>query len=678
MTQIAIFCDGGFGNRLNILYSGLALARLCHFQPTIYWPRNNWCQAALSDIFSNSWEVSETLLSELAGKLDGYVALLHDQMGADTLRVPFQSAYAFASLDVFVSEVQQAGKPIFYYPALIPNWIAPDAIAQEMKACHFVAGIRQQVLECLSHIGRPFYGLHLRRTDLNVGYSDSEVQAIVRAHPEQVFFVCSDDPLAEALAAVHPNVHCRRKVAYVGKRQAAGGWNALTADDDGRVYSSNIDRNAASVIDAVIDMLVLAHSEIVGFSGSTFQNMARLIGVQAPLLAMARPQQAIEYLSLGNAERMVRNGALSAGDCVGQALKLHAEGRVDDAIRLQKIALEHAVVQGLRDVNVLVLHYNLAVHLLNASQPYEATVYLERASVFFPDNAQIQELLKMARQRCALPDTAAPAGGRAHTGSGLQKIVRTYMQWHLGDNLIHLHFLRKLAEKYPEIEFHHALNPAYLGQCQDVVSDIPRIHLEALAADKPFQGIDAWKGADGFFFQHPKKLQFGALYLDLFAKMAREMGLSSPFRTTSDLLFDYPAIQKDRGFPQYDVLLINSVPLSDQFKSYRDEDFSALAMALWERGLSVVTTKRMDGFACTLDNNMTVTDIANLSLSAKYLIAVCTGAMWPSINVFNQDRHAFKLILNDHETVDIGRNIVMCTDSGSMKKMAFALMDQAK
>jgi hypothetical protein len=148
-----------------------------------------------------------------------------------------------------------------------------------------------------------------------------------------------------------------------------------------------------------------------------------------------------------------------------------------------------------------------------------------------------------------------------------------------------------------------------------------------------------------------------------------DMGLSTPFKTTSDLLFDYPAIVKRQPTGSYDVLLINSIPLSDQFKTYNENDFIDLAHTLRDKGLSVITSQKIIGFDCTLDTQCSVTDIASLSLRAKYFIAVCTGAMWPSINVFNQDVHQFKIILNDHEIVDIGKNITMCTDSRLLKNM---------
>lgn len=669
--RIWIYCDGGFGNRLNALFSGLALAQRFALRFTIMWPRNNWCQAGFSDIFSNPFEVDGRLLSELAGQLGDMVPLLNDQLGADAIRVGFNSAYAYTSLDDFGDRVVATGKDVFFYPALMPQWIPQAMVVEQMRRCQYVEGIQNAVREFLRKDLKcePYYGLHLRRTDLGVGYSDDEVRAIVTSHPRERFFVCSDDPQAEALAAVWPNVMTRGKRAYVGKRNDGGEWTAATADDDGRVYHSNIDRSSESVIEAVIDLLLLAHGEIVGFSGSTFQNIARMYGEHAPLVAVHRPSHPIQYQAMNTLERMLKGGTLGLEQCANHALQMGQVGEVRRAIYLEQLALEQAAAKEPLGMATLLLHYNLGAHLINDARPYEAACYLQSALLSFPAQPQLQSLLETATQR----------GGFARPGpatlTGSRERYATFMQWHLGDNLIHLHFLRRLAQRYPEAEFTHGLNPAYMAQCQEVVADLPRIRLVPL--DKcPANAIDAWKGTDGFFFSHPKRFQFGALYLDLFDRMARKMGMESPFETTADLLFDYPAICRNQGLGRYDVLLVNSVPLSEQFKSYQESDFVALAQAMRARGLSVITTKAIAGFPCSLDANLSVTAIANLSLRARYFVAVCTGAMWTSMNIFNQSIHEFKVILNDHETVDIGENITMCRSSHEMVPLVMGMLDE--
>jgi hypothetical protein len=73
-----------------------------------------------------------------------------------------------------------------------------------------------------------------------------------------------------------PNVAIYEKQAYVEKL-VAGDWTTLASDHSGRVYPCNVNRSAQSVIDAVVDLLVLSHSEVIKNSNSTFLNAALLL-----------------------------------------------------------------------------------------------------------------------------------------------------------------------------------------------------------------------------------------------------------------------------------------------------------------------------------------------------------------------------------------------------------------
>ena len=401
--EFQIFCDGGLGNRMNTLLSGLAAAKILGYKPKIIWPRNNWCRAAFEDIFLERPDVSTLTLTDLAGTLDDTVVLLHDQIGADTLRTNFHSAYSYASIEDFCEKISSAGKNVFYYPALVPSWLPNDRVVLEMEECPIKSEIRNAAKEFVKNvIGRPFHGLHLRRTDLNVGYDDMEVQSIVRSHPQDAFFVCSDDPIAEALAAVHPNVYRREKQSYVGKRDANGEWSSQTADDDGRLYFSNIDRGAESVVEAVIDMLILAQSSIVGFSGSTFQNMALMYGKSSALTGIAKPVHEINYLSVNQIVRMLRSASISIGDVPALSARLHDAGRRSEAIDIERIAIEVAINRGISDANVFVLHYNLAAHYLGRGEPYAALLYLEKALLIQPGHYETGVLLSLAKRHANL------------------------------------------------------------------------------------------------------------------------------------------------------------------------------------------------------------------------------------------------------------------------------------
>jgi glycosyltransferase involved in cell wall biosynthesis len=387
--QLLIFCDGGIGNRINSLVSGLAIARSLKLTYCIHWPINNWCAAPFEAIFENPEPLSTVSISGLKGMLDGAEMLLHDDIASTALGVDFASAYRFASLEEFSAQCTNRGKQIFYYPAVLPSWVPEALVHEELRSLRFSAYISNAVRSFVTEVMRaPYYGIHLRRTDLNVGLSDQEVFTLVRQYPEAQFFVCSDDPAAEALASAHPNVHHRAKQHHVEKSAADRDWLAQKHDDDGRLYYGNIQRNQDAVIEGTIDMLVLAHSQIVGYSGSTFQRMARLIGEVAPMIDLARPAP-LPYYNPREIERQIQAKLIGCETVIQAANTVGTAGDTNGAIDILQAAIAHFEGHQLLDV----LH-TLGVVYLNQSKYRLGCIYLER--VVQKDGSRFSSWLHLA------------------------------------------------------------------------------------------------------------------------------------------------------------------------------------------------------------------------------------------------------------------------------------------
>src|SRR5256885_13686177 len=99
--------------------------------------------------------------------------------------------------------------------------------------------------------------------------------------------------------------------------------------------------------------------------------------------------------------------------------------------------------------------------------------------------------------------------------------TRTFNAYHLGDNLIHLNFLRKVALANPDRRFVHYAQWNYLGQLGEVVVDIPNIELADFNYMMPADAIDSWRGANGFWYSHPNRNDFVAFHIEWFDKVAR-------------------------------------------------------------------------------------------------------------------------------------------------------------
>lgn len=231
----------------------------------------------------------------------------------------------------------------------------------------------------------------------------------------------------------------------------------------------------------------------------------------------------------------------------------------------------------------------------------------------------------------------------------------SHCDWHLGDHLAHLHYLRKQAVRYPEHYFVHAANFDYLPQLIEVVSDISNISLIDLE-HKPEFSQDAWKNRDNFFVHSANGNNYAALYIDFFKYYSEKIGLESPIHAPSDLLFDYPAILRKR-YANFDFLVINSAPMSGQFIGFNPNDFDELIGKLIERGYSVVTTAPSShNVPCTKSNGLSISAIGGLSLSCKYIVGGCNGPSWPTFNIWNTHSVLLRILLLDREQVLIAPN----------------------
>lgn len=369
-TRIHIFCDGGIGNRINALISGLALAERFAMHSIVYWPINSWCGAAFKDIFDNTLDIRTEALNALAGKFGHAKIMMHDEIGAQFLQVPFESAYEYQSLEDFERRGLPPSGDLFFYPAVIPQWIPDALIHASLQSVQFSAHIRQSVSAFINQtMKRPFHGLHLRRTDLRVGLTDLEVMALVQRYPQEVFFVCSDDPYAEALASAHPHVHARPKVHHVEKKETESDWISLSTDQEGRLSYGNIQRSREAMIEGTIDLLVLAHSQVVGFSGSTFQRMAKLIGDVAPLVPITRPN-ALPFFSFTEMTQQIERQLIEPSVLMQVCQTMMQNGEAGQATELMRMGFERMADAQRPDIG-----HTLGVMLLNQNQPRQASLY---------------------------------------------------------------------------------------------------------------------------------------------------------------------------------------------------------------------------------------------------------------------------------------------------------------
>jgi len=272
------------------------------------------------------------------------------------------------------------------------------------------------------------------------------------------------------------------------------------------------------------------------------------------------------------------------------------------------------------------------------------------------------------------------------------KLIRTHNSYHLGDNLVHLHFLRKVALANPDCQFVHAARWQYRRQLEPVVADIPNIKLSEIDHDPfyhyPFDGstafhhishqspthpkvfshersVNAWRGAHlpphhtGFWYEHPDRNDFAKFHLEAwFPLVCERMEVENPMRTPADMLFDYPALQIPvPDLVPFDVLVINAPPGSGQFQEFSSHEMDQIIDDLEEKGNRVVVSG-----SGTPNPFFSVTQIGQMSLHCHTILMVSTGPSWPTWNVWNQDGIKLRVILLDNERVNLGANTWHCSN----------------
>jgi hypothetical protein len=233
-------------------------------------------------------------------------------------------------------------------------------------------------------------------------------------------------------------------------------------------------------------------------------------------------------------------------------------------------------------------------------------------------------------------------------------MIHTYNEYHLGDQLVHLNFLRRAAKENPDLEFVHHCNANHHSQLAPLVEDVP-ISLEGLYI--PPGAINAWIGHANFFYEHPHRADWVLFHLAWFDRLASVMEIANPIACREDFLFDYPKLQINNFMP-FDYLIINSPPNSGQLPDYDPQFFQNRVRNLVNEGLKVITTHPTGLCNSTLEWEFDVSMIGALSKEARHIEGVATGPMWTTFNIFNKDKVLSRTFYCAHQTVNLTDNTI--------------------
>lgn len=278
--HIHILCDGGLGNRMAALVSGLITADRIRVDPVVSWPSNNWCGARFTDLFDMPHVQHDSRgIHDLMRPESDAVFIMHENQTGVELRT--QLGHGRRSELV----AQASRRDVVFYTARVPEHIeAAEVISKiaEIKPAHHITDTVDRFCQT-NAIVPTTVGLHLRKTDQYNLDEDWWYDYVQRKGAGKRYFVCSDDHDTEVRFAALKNVVTFPKTHYVEKL-VPGPWRqAAVCDPDGRVFPNNINRTRDSVIQAWIDLLILSRTYILPTVKSSFSQVANWIkSSQAP------------------------------------------------------------------------------------------------------------------------------------------------------------------------------------------------------------------------------------------------------------------------------------------------------------------------------------------------------------------------------------------------------------
>lgn len=230
--------------------------------------------------------------------------------------------------------------------------------------------------------------------------------------------------------------------------------------------------------------------------------------------------------------------------------------------------------------------------------------------------------------------------------------------YHLGDNVFNMIFF-KIINPYIEennIIIHYYCQPEYITQISEF-NDIPNVILGNIN-NRPIHSIELWidKEMKGLSWTkiYNKNCQLGfkrsyydKFFASFFNKVLEIMNLKLTIKTfyykDSNLKTRYVQLNNkfNNKYRKIDILILNSQPMSGQF-NYNKEEWDTHIKHLNTK-YKVMTTTKVDGIPCTMDDKLTIKDIAAISTRVKIIIAVNSGVVPGLLNKYtlNNVKHVY-------------------------------------
>lgn len=221
--------------------------------------------------------------------------------------------------------------------------------------------------------------------------------------------------------------------------------------------------------------------------------------------------------------------------------------------------------------------------------------------------------------------------------------IHIHNEYNLGDHIYQLRWCTKAVDS-TNIEINYYCPSKFHNDINNLLSDKYKsnIHIRELN-DKPEKSFNTWINYNKIYSNFvnlsrmsSSNMYYDKMYLSVFGNISKHLNIENPIKTIDDLLFDDERLLKENELSdKVDLLLINSKPMSGQY-TYDENNFNRF-ISKYKDQYKIVTTNHssFSDIPCTLDYNLSLIDIGNLSNNAKIIVSVHTSPIIYCFNKFN-------------------------------------------
>jgi hypothetical protein len=268
-----IFADGGLANRLLCILYPLSRGVDLESNVEILWPRTNWCDCDFFTLFQSELTVKPLHLDSLAAE----EMLPKETLVLTHLRTPLASHYEeidqknIRDQDYFSEIWSSLHRPILYNHHSLPHyWVnSPSNISNLAKSLRLFKPRDEILVKVRAFIEqhninrKSTIGLHIRGTDFFPSTEHiSRAEQFIKENKAKKIFLCTDDSNIISRLAVSSNVITIQNDFFV----------------DFDPQEKKIHRTQGSVVNALIDLMILSNTNAIKNSHSSYLALSVLLG----------------------------------------------------------------------------------------------------------------------------------------------------------------------------------------------------------------------------------------------------------------------------------------------------------------------------------------------------------------------------------------------------------------